>query len=582
MILEWRNVSVAVPHGTGHKKILSSVCGSAESGRLMALMGPSGCGKTTFLNVLRGYVPYNYKTNGDILLDGRSLRTCEVSTITFLDQDDFYLSYYKVYEFLEFTAVGRNRDLSRAEIKRQIDWLLDRLFLNEKRNMKISKLSGGERKRLMIANGLIGNTEILLLDEPTTGLDSHLALEIVYFLSEMAISKNKLIITTIHQPSARILSVFHDFAFINEGKMIYCGAYDECNEFFARRGFSRRADTNIAEYLFLLGADERTFISDAKHDIPLFKKYLQEIPEAPFLVEKSETSVPHTQGAYSFTLLRTVSLCVSRQFKSCTREGRIAQLISKLVSLISLVISFLFSVSQTANYDHFFEKAPSLWFSFVTSGFMTFLTSSLQELQVNKVEIRRSYFTFFEWLISVFVFQVPFFIISSTAFFVPLLFTDFNYHFPTYLLCTVTLLPFAFVQNLLIVSIVPYEFLSLIIHTLLSFIRFFPRMLLNQFLARTLKYAVFLAQLFPVNFYCNCIEHFYMTDEDCIMAHKMTVEINFGIYALLSSLFCLFLIYAMFRILKRKLSTPMRLKLEKRRPVKKMRKDEKVSLFTIE
>lgn len=549
----------------------------------MALMGPSGCGKTTFLNVLRGYVPYDYKTNGDILLAGRALRTWQASAITFLDQDDFYLSYYEVYEFLEFCAVGRNRGLTRAAIKRQIDELLDRLFLSAKRNMQISKLSGGERKRLMIANGLMGNTEILFLDEPTTGLDSHLALELVYFLSETARSKNKLIITTIHQPSARILSVFHDFSFISEGKMIYCGAYDECDEFFAQKGFSRRKDTNIAEYLFLLGADERTFISDAKHDIVLFKKYLQELPEAPFLVEKSGASVPHTQGAYSFAVLHAVPLCVLRQLKSCTKEGSFAQLLSKFVSLVSLVVSFLFSVLQTTtSYSQFFEKVPSLWFSLVTSGFMPFLMSSLQDLEVNKVEIRRSYFTFFEWLVSVFVFQAFFFFISSTAFFMPMLFSDFLRHLPMYLLCTTLFLPFALVQSLFILSVFPYEFLSLIIHSFLSFIRFSPHILMflggpsaNQgFRATALKYSVFLAQLFPVNFFSNCVEHFCMSGTKSHIVYQAAMEIDFSLYALLSSLFLLFLAYVTFHILKHKLSTPMRLRLEKRHSGKKTHRDE--------
>lgn len=590
MKLEWRNVSVVAPHVAGYKMILNSVSGSAESGKLMALMGPSGCGKTTFLNVLRGYVPYDYKTNGDVLLNGKPLSSWQALTITFLDQEDFYLSYYEVYEFLEFCAVGRNRNLSRMEIKKQIDGLLDRLFLSEKRNMQISKLSGGEKKRLMIANGLIGNTKILFLDEPTTGLDSHLALELVHFLNETARSKNKLIIMTIHQPSARILSVFHDFAFISEGKMIYCGAYDECDEFFAQRGFLRREDTNIAEYLFLLGANERTFISDAKHDIALFKKYVQEIPETPFIEEKSEASVPHTQGAYSFALLQTVPLCVKRQLKNCTKEGCIAQLLSKFVSLALLVISFWFSFSQTESYSQFLEKAPSMWFNIVTSGFMTFLTSSLHDMQVNKVEIRRSYFTFFEWLVSLFVFQALFFFISSIAFFAPVFFSDFLYRFPVYLLLTTVFLPFAFVQSFFILNIVLYEFLSMIIHMLISFIRIFPHVFLlyfsgfntnRRFCALALKYLMFLAQLFPMNFFGNCVERFCITVEKDNAVYQAGIEIDFGLYAFLSSIFFLFLIYSTFCILKRKLSTPIRLRLEKRRFGKKTQIDEKMSLYSI-
>lgn len=82
--------------------------------------------------------------------------------------------------------------------------ILTRLKLNESYDTQISNLSGGEKKRLSIAEELLNEKEVLFLDEPTTGLDSYMADQVVELVHELAKQSNKTIIYTIHQPSYKI------------------------------------------------------------------------------------------------------------------------------------------------------------------------------------------------------------------------------------------------------------------------------------------------------------------------------------------------------------------------------------------
>ena len=104
----------------------------------------------------------------------------------------------------------------------QLEKCADTVFGND----GLKGLSGGEKKRVCIAEKLLINSPILLLDEPTSGLDSSTSFIIISFLKEYAKKNNKIILTTIHQPSSNIFSLFDKLIIINHGKCVYQG---KCN-----------------------------------------------------------------------------------------------------------------------------------------------------------------------------------------------------------------------------------------------------------------------------------------------------------------------------------------------------------------
>ncbi|RVD92430.1 ATP-binding Cassette (ABC) Superfamily [Tubulinosema ratisbonensis] len=153
------------------------------------------------------------------------------------DQDDVFYEHHTQKIFLKFHAKGANRHLSDEQNEERINFLLKRLRLEGRRNTKVAKLSGGEKKRLILISELMTDKKIIFLDEPTSGLDSHLALDLISFLKEITVEKNLMMFVTIHQPSPTIVRMFDDFTFLAWGRVLYHGEYVKCEEYFKENGF---------------------------------------------------------------------------------------------------------------------------------------------------------------------------------------------------------------------------------------------------------------------------------------------------------------------------------------------------------
>ncbi|MBA3361558.1 MAG: ABC transporter ATP-binding protein [Acidimicrobiia bacterium] len=136
------------------------------------LLGPNGAGKTTLLRCLAtGLAP----DSGDIRIMGRDPRiTSDLLEIRrrlgYMPQDDALYSSLTCFEYLEYMALLKEQ-FNRAARRAHIDELLAEMGLQEKRTSKVRRLSGGMRRRLMLAQALLGRPQVLLLDEPSAGLD---------------------------------------------------------------------------------------------------------------------------------------------------------------------------------------------------------------------------------------------------------------------------------------------------------------------------------------------------------------------------------------------------------------------------
>ncbi len=169
--------------------VLKGVCGHAVQGRILGIMGPSGCGKTTLLNTLYG----QYKvTEGEIRLGGLPLTRERLHWISYVTQMDLFFGDLTLAETLNFHArLKVSETASASDMQRKVDSLVDLLELNSCLDTQFGdvtqpKLSSGERKRASIACELLGEPRVLLLDEPTTGLDAPMALKITNFLHQYA------------------------------------------------------------------------------------------------------------------------------------------------------------------------------------------------------------------------------------------------------------------------------------------------------------------------------------------------------------------------------------------------------------
>lgn len=223
---------------TSHeKRILENVSGSLTTGSSLAILGASGAGKTTLLNYLSRKIENSaLKATGSVTLNGQDLSSDDFSAITsYVMQDDMLEPVMTPREILLFTALLKLKS-SRVEIEERVKYLLKVLRIEKCQNTRIGDnlergVSGGERKRTSIAVELLSDSPIIFLDEPTTGLDSYNAYEVVNTLNDLCL-ENKMVIFTIHQPASEIFDLLSKICILALGKVVYFGPSKNIYNYF--------------------------------------------------------------------------------------------------------------------------------------------------------------------------------------------------------------------------------------------------------------------------------------------------------------------------------------------------------------
>lgn len=179
---------------------------------IYALLGPNGSGKTTLMNILAGLLA---QSGGKILYNGKDIRECGIdyrSRVGFMPQYPAMYPNFAVKEFLLYVA-----ELKKLPPEREgdIDYLLSRVELSDVYDRKISALSGGMKQRLSLCTAVLGDPEILILDEPTAGLDPKQRVALRQFIAEIASSKTVIWATHI---VSDVESIADEVIFMKKGK----------------------------------------------------------------------------------------------------------------------------------------------------------------------------------------------------------------------------------------------------------------------------------------------------------------------------------------------------------------------------
>lgn len=208
------------PSGSNKTSILDNLNGSVHSGQVTAVLGPSGAGKTSLLGCLTGKNKSGVSGTVQVI----SSRNEPMSICT-IPQKDYLLNQLTVRENLWFASRLKHPE-ENFDHDSNINRVVDLLKLEVCIDTKISKISGGQYKRVSIAQELLSNPDILILDEPTSGLDSLTCYKTVMVLRDLArLSPNPMaIIVTIHQPQREVFDLFnHVYILAVGGRCIYEG-----------------------------------------------------------------------------------------------------------------------------------------------------------------------------------------------------------------------------------------------------------------------------------------------------------------------------------------------------------------------
>lgn len=203
----------------GKKQVLYDVNLSIHPG-MFGLLGRNGAGKTTLMKTLATLLQ---KKDGEIMVCGVPIENArEIRKITgYLPQEFSMYSSMNVGEAMDYLAVLSG--IKGVERKERIDVLLQKVNLTEHRKKKVKALSGGMKRRLGIAQALLNDPRVLIVDEPTAGLDPEERVRFRNLLSELA--EDKIVILSTHIVGD-IEAACEDIAIINEGRVIYNGTVE--------------------------------------------------------------------------------------------------------------------------------------------------------------------------------------------------------------------------------------------------------------------------------------------------------------------------------------------------------------------
>lgn len=211
MVLELKNIEKSF----GEKKVLTGVSFQAEGGKAFGLLGRNGAGKTTAIRILMNVFPAN---SGEVLLDGQPIRYDQIG-IGYLPEERGL--YPKKIIIDQLTYFAELKGMRKKDAVNSIDYWLGRLGMTEYRNKRLDTLSKGNQQKIQLITALAHDPDIVILDEPFSGLDPVNAMLLKEVVKEQ-IGKGKIVLFSSHQMS--YIEEFCDsIAILAGGKVVLHG-----------------------------------------------------------------------------------------------------------------------------------------------------------------------------------------------------------------------------------------------------------------------------------------------------------------------------------------------------------------------
>lgn len=230
MLLELKNIDKSF----GEKKVLKGVSFVAESGKAFGLLGRNGAGKTTSIRILMNVFPADA---GEVLTDGKPIDYDKISLGYLPEERGLYPKKLIIDQLVYFAEL---RGMKRTDAVQSVDRWLKRLELYEYRNKRLDTLSKGNQQKVQLITALAHDPQIVILDEPFSGLDPVNAILLKDVVKEQ-IARGKIVLFSSHQMS--YIEEFCDsIAILNAGKVVLHGDLREIKRNYVRDRLVVRTD----------------------------------------------------------------------------------------------------------------------------------------------------------------------------------------------------------------------------------------------------------------------------------------------------------------------------------------------------
>ncbi len=253
---------------------------------ILGLLGPNGAGKSTVLKMI---ATLSKPSSGSIKLNGKDIRkhpNVMRKTLGYLPQDFGVYPELTPPEFLAY--IGAMKGLGGKALTLRVDALLEELNLSTHRKTPLGQVSGGMKQRVGIAQALLNDPEVLILDEPTVGLDPEERLRFGALLSDLAY--DKIVLLSSHIVSD-IESIADQVAIMNQGNLVAYGAQEEITTLAAGKVF----ETMIAKQAVTDFKKQHTVVSSYRSDASCKVRYI-----ADKLIENSQAVTASLEDAFIY------------------------------------------------------------------------------------------------------------------------------------------------------------------------------------------------------------------------------------------------------------------------------------------
>ena len=212
------------------KEVLKGVSFKAKSGKALGLLGRNGAGKTTIIRIIMGVFNAN---SGEVLLDNAPIDRNKIVIGYLPEERGMYPKKVIMEQLIYFGAL---RGVSKKDAVKTAEYWLDKLEMTEYKNKKLETLSKGNQQKIQLVATLIANPDIIILDEPFSGLDPVNAILLKNTVREL-IENNKIVLFSSHQMNY-IEEFCDDIAILNGGEIVLSGNIKEIKRSYDRRDIS--------------------------------------------------------------------------------------------------------------------------------------------------------------------------------------------------------------------------------------------------------------------------------------------------------------------------------------------------------
>ncbi|KAJ5279839.1 hypothetical protein N7478_005211 [Penicillium angulare] len=372
-------------HRPSSRLILHGFSAAIEPGEMILVIGKPGSGCTTFLKILAGMWSEYKGVQGNLTFGGEPMSSIidkHPQDAVFCEgESDDHFPTLTVFETLRFAVRARSGpQLSASEIDEKVQSLAQLVGLSHVLNTKVGDayvrgVSGGERRRVSLAEALATRARLICLDNPTNGLDSSTTLEFMEMMREWTTQSQCVTAMSVYQGSDAVVPYFDKVIVINGGHQIFYGTIPEAKAYFSSLGFECSSATTTTDFLNSMSADPgvRRVHESYKSQVPRtpseFQSRFRSSPHFKALqssvqISKSLPAVirPGKSHQYALPLYQQIAYCAMRQVRIIQHNYSAILVEAICIVVQSLILGTLFR-NQQRNTGSLFIFASALFYS---------------------------------------------------------------------------------------------------------------------------------------------------------------------------------------------------------------------------